>query len=1176
MSLEKLIDTISSTDKTEDILTRISQEKRETVGLEGVAPSAKSLFIASVFKQTGRSMLFLTYSLEEAERIAEHLPHYGVAKHQALFYPASDVFIYEDGRPDSSVVGERLNALRMLASGTPVIVIAPVEAALRRTMSCEELSDMGTRLSVGEDLDTDDFLAKLVAMGYESTDVVDRHGEFSRRGGIIDIYSANEDDPVRIELFGDEIESIRHFDSRTQRSIDKIKEALILPTREILLTPKTAEKAAKKMRKDLEEQAKSIAQAENDEAAARLRERVEDHITRLENCSYFDDMEYYLPYLHNNESSIFDFLPQDSLLIVDEPGQIKSHWEHHESKVVETLINRASKGLVLASSDRQHVLLENTVKSALAEHGGLVFTLLPRPFKWAPVDYSVEIDSAAMDSFGGRVEAAMDQVRTWKNNGLSVVIASSQDQRMGEILSEHGIDSTRLDEVVNLTDGVFVAHSPLRAGYKLGEAGLMVVSDSEIFGSQQLTRPRKPTHEGVPVHSILDLAEGDYVVHINHGIAHYRGIQTLKAQGVEREFLLLEYAGKDKLYVPTDQIERVQKYIGGEGNAPAVHKLGGAEWSRTTRKVKKAVEEIAKELVELYAWRQALEGHAFGPDTPWQQEMESAFPYVETPDQMSAITEVKSDLAKPKAMDRLVCGDVGYGKTEVALRAAFKVISEGKQVAVLCPTTVLAQQHFTTFTQRLAAFPIKIEMLSRFRTSRQMRETAEGLKYGTVDIVIGTHRVLSKDVEFSDLGLLIVDEEQRFGVRHKEKLKQLRKTVDVLTLTATPIPRTLHMSLAGIRDMSVINDPPEGRMPIKTQVIEANSHAVRNALVRELDRGGQVFFVHNRVENITFAAEEVRKLVPYARIGIAHGQMTESELERVMMDFYEHKYDILVCTTIIESGLDVQNANTIVINEADKLGLAQLYQLRGRVGRSDRQAYAYMLFKPEKQLSEVAEKRLAAIREFTDLGSGFRIAMRDLEIRGAGNLLGDAQSGNIAAIGFDLYSQLLAKSVSEMKGEEPPEVELPPVDLPVDAYIPKNYMPTEAHRILFYKKMSTVKHAEDVQAVQDEIEDRYGDPPRPVWHMLAVLRMRVRCRELGIAQVWHGHGQVHLDFDEDVRLTAEARSQLARAHKKHYWQLDKVILNPALNRIISETEDIIEELAPVLTNIRIKLSKSRS
>lgn len=1169
MSLEKLLKLNIDYPKSREVIDAIS-DGAHVVQVEGLAVAAKAWFLAGAYSALRRTMLFLTYTQEQAERIAEDLPHYGISKDQVLFLPPSDALIYEEGPPDFGVIGERLASLHALVSGKRGIVVAPVNAALRRTMPPNILLRAYASVKVGDEIDLDKFVELLVSMGYERADIVERHGEFSRRGGLIDVYASNEDDPIRIELFGDQVESIRHFDTASQRSIDKIPSALILPVREVLLEHDNAKKAAAGIRKELDAQAKSLRDAGDPDSARRLVDKIEDDILRIENLAYFDEIEYYLPYLHPEETSVFDYLPSDAVIVLDEPMQIKSHWEHLEEQMVETLINRAGRGMLLATQQKQHVRLESTVKSALSTRQGIIFTLLPRPVAWAKSEISVSVASSPMDSFGGRVEAVIDQVNTWVGNGLRVVIATAQDARMLEILSEYGIYGSRLEETDCFDPGVYIARSPLRTGFKLQDIGVVVLTDSEIFGAQRMHRARKVSHEGIPISSILDIKEGDYVVHVNHGIGYYRGIHKLTTNGVEREYLLLEYAAGDKLYVPTDQIDRVQKYIGGEGDPPTVHRLGGSEWARTTKRVSKAVQELAKELVELYAWRQALEGHAYSPDTPWQAEMENAFPYDETPDQLQAIYDVKRDLEKPKAMDRLICGDVGYGKTEVAVRAAFKVVSDGKQVAVLCPTTVLAQQHYNTFTERLAAFPIKVEVLSRFRSRKEQQEVIEGLKYGTVDIVIGTHRLLSKDVSFHDLGLLVIDEEQRFGVRHKEKIKQLRKTVDVLTMTATPIPRTLHMSLSGIRDMSIINDPPEGRMPIKTFVREAEADVVRQAILREIDRGGQVFFVHNRVENIGHVANEVQKLVPFARVDVAHGQMPEAELERVMMDFYEHKFDVLVCTTIIESGLDIPNANTIIINEADKLGLAQLYQLRGRVGRSDRQAYAYLIYKPDKTLTELAEKRLDAIREFSELGSGFRIAMRDLEIRGAGNLLGPEQSGQMAAVGFDLYCQLLAKAVSELKGEEVEEFELPTVDLPVDAYIPQDYMPTEAHRILFYKKMAAVKSKEDVQAVQDELEDRFGDPPRPVWNMLAIIRLRLRCRELGISSIQTLRNQIRVNFNPDVRIDQEILRDLARLHRRHHWEPHQLTINPSGTRIISEVEDLVEVLAGAFKRMRTK------
>lgn len=1159
MSLEYLLPLALESDKFNKIIEAVSSDV-ESVQVDGLSSSAKALFIASLYKQNSRPLVFLTYSAEQSERLAEDLPHYGIPKDQILYYPPSDAFIYEETAPDFRVVGERLQTLLSLTKNKRGIVISPINAALRRTMTAETLSSSLVAVKVGDEIDIDELVKKLVMLGYDSTDVVDSHGEYARRGGLIDIFPSNEDDPIRIEFFGDEIESIRHFQTATQRSIDKIPELTILPSREVVLTTESARKAADKIRKEVKAQLDKFAKNGDGSSAERVREKLEDALQSLDNASYFDDIEFYLPYFHPEPTSLFDYLLPGSLILLDEPTQLKAHWEQLEAQMVERLINRAGRGLVLASQQHQHVPFDSTLKRAVSKHQSIAFTLLPKPVKWLNVELEVEISSSPMDSFGSRIEAVMDQVKTWLGNGLKVVFASAQERRMLEILHEYDIPASRLEETPTVVNGVYCAHASLRDGYKLNDLGLMVLADSDVFGAQRLRRARKTSHEGVPISSVLDLKEGDYVVHINHGIGFYRGIKTMKNLGVEKEYLVLEYTGNDTLYVPTDQIDRVQKYIGGEGNAPTVHRLGGGEWHKATNKVKKAVEQMAKELVELYAWREAVPGYAYSQDSTWQQEMESAFPYEETPDQLAAIEDVKRDLENTKSMDRLICGDVGYGKTEVAIRAAFKVTGDGRQAAILAPTTVLAQQHFNTFTERLAAFPVKIGLLSRFRSKKEQQQVVEAARIGDVDIVIGTHRMLSKDVVFKDLGLIIIDEEQRFGVKHKEKLKQLKRNVDVLTLTATPIPRTLHMSLAGLRSMSIINDPPEGRVPIKTFVREAHSETVQSAIVRELDRGGQLFFVHNRVENIGQVANKIQNLVPYARVDIAHGQMPESQLEQVMMDFYEHKFDILVCTTIIESGLDIPNANTIIINESDKMGLSQLYQLRGRVGRSDKQAYAYLLYKPDKMLSEIAEKRLSAIHEFSGLGSGFRIAMRDLEIRGAGNLLGQEQSGNMAAVGFDLYCQLLQKAISEMKGEDITEIVLPVVDLPIDAFIPQYYMPNEAHRILFYKKLAAVNNLTELQSVQDEIEDRFGDPPRSVWNMLAVLRLRLRSLEIGISSINHSRGQIIINFKSDVKLPQHIIRDLNRQYPRQAFASDKLIITPHAGHVISEVEDMVDIL----------------
>ncbi len=1164
VSLGKLLEIRNLNERLEHVFAPLS-EGVDWVQVEGLASSAKGLVISHLFHSARRPMLVLTYSQDQAEQIADDVAHFGVSKESICFYPASESLIYGDTQADYHIAGERLAALHALAAGSHVVVVASIEAVLRRTLSRDTLLQNVLNLSVGESHDIDSIAAQLVRMGYEPTELVERHGEFCRRGGLVDVYASNEDNPLRIEFFGDEIESIRHFDTQNQRSFDKLSKTTVLPAREVVLTPENAARASKAIKHELDRQIKSLIESGDGESAQRIRDKVEDDLTCLQNMSYFDDLEVYLPFFYSEESSILDFLPAGALMVVDEPGQVVAHWERHEEQLIERLINRAGRGMMLGSQQKQYVSIDSAMKHACTAHQVVSFTLMPRHVRWASPNVSFELRSVLVDSFNGSIPLAMDQIKTWHANGVMVVVATPQEKRMKEILGEYEIPCALLDDAEPDRQGVFVTHASLRRGFSMPEIRLVLLTDSEVFGARRLHKPRRPTHEGVLISSVLDLKEGDYVVHVNHGIARYKGIERKQAMGSEREYLALEYAHGDMLYVPTEQIDRVQKYMGGEENAPAIHRLGGSDWSRVTSKVRKAVEQVARELVELYAWREAVPGTSFGSDTEWQREMESAFPYEETPDQLDAIKDVKKDLEKPRAMDRLICGDVGYGKTEVAIRAAFKVAADGKQVAVLAPTTVLAQQHFNTFTERLAAFPIRVALLSRFKSRKEQLEAINGLKVGYYTIVIGTHRLLSKDVQFKDLGLLILDEEHRFGVRHKERLKQLRKSVDVLTMTATPIPRTLNMSLAGIRDMSVINDPPEGRMPISTYLKPAEPDIVRNAIVRELDRGGQVFFVHNRVDNIYHMADQLAKLVPYARIEVGHGQMSEGELERVMMDFYDGKFDVLVCTTIIESGLDIPNANTIVINDSDKLGLAQLYQLRGRVGRSDRQAFAYLLHRPNKQLTDIAEKRLAAIREFTDLGSGFRVAMRDLEIRGAGNLLGTQQSGNMAAVGFDLYCQLLSRAVKELKGEDvEEEADLPIVDLPVDAFIPVDYVSNEGHRILFYKQLAAVRSISELEAIQAELEDRFGDPPRPVWNTLAVLRLRLRCRELGVSGIGTMRNEVHIHLAEKSRLTPIVCRELIRAYKRTSFQPDRAAFMFVPGHILSETEDMVEILAPAI------------
>ncbi|MDI6828050.1 MAG: transcription-repair coupling factor, partial [Armatimonadota bacterium] len=985
---------------------------------------------------------------------------------------------------------------------------------------------------------------------------------FSQRGGILDIFPSTESMPYRIELFGDEVESIRSFDVESQRSSAETAYIDIAPAREILLDHEVADTAASNLRELLRSSLPHLEQ----EAQAKLEDHVEDDIVRIGNRACFDGIEYYLPIIYEKASCMLDYLPQDGLAIIDEPHQMRLHWEQLYAELNETREAHVRRGDILPLPVEHFIPFDEALSWAAKRGRNLIFSLLSRTVPWLNPDSRFMLSSAPMDTFGAQVDVLIEQLRTWISNGCLVILVSSQSQRVVELLTEHGLSVVGLEELSRAGSGICVLNGTLRSGFKIVDAKLMVATDAEMFGLSRLRRPKKALKRGLPISSLLELNEGDYVVHINHGIGRYRGLTKLSGACGDRDYILVEYAGTDKLYVPVDQIDRIQKYIGVEGQTPTLNRLGGTEWARTTKRVKQAVKEMAKELLALYAARQTIEGHSFSPDTPWQQELESAFEYQETPDQMEAIQHVKQDLESPKPMDRLICGDVGYGKTEVAIRAVFKVVNDGKQAAVLTPTTVLAQQHFNTFRERFAAYPVNIEMLSRFRSRAEQKKVIEGLRTGTIDVVIGTHRLLSKDIEFRDLGLLVVDEEQRFGVAQKERLKQLRKTVDVLTLTATPIPRTLQMSLSGIRDMSLMDDPPEGRMPIKTYCREYDDEVVRDAILRELDRGGQVYFVHNRIEKIEHIAEHVRRLVPHARVEVAHGQMPEDQLEKVMLDFYEHKFDVLVCTTIIESGLDIPNVNTIIINDSDKMGLAQLYQLRGRVGRSNRQAYAYLLYEPHRIMSEAAEKRLQAIKEFSELGSGFRIALRDLEIRGAGNLLGPEQHGQMAAVGFDMYCRLLAEAVQEIKGEEPEKFDFPPADLPMDAYIPKDYISSEGLRLEFYKRMTAVRSLEDVDEIAEEMKDRFGELPTPVKNSLDILKLRLKASGIGIESISSDKRQVTIKFAHGIRLAPDVGFFLKKEFPGVVFAVDRIIISaktpellPLLNKILAALPEALEE-----------------
>jgi transcription-repair coupling factor (superfamily II helicase) len=1077
---------------------------------------AKSFLAAALAVATGERLVWIARDSEIADRVAEELTAWMGDAAAVVTLEARTALAYERSELVRDETAARVAALAAWRSGTPRVLVAGVQALLQRTVAPEALPDAPLVLRVGERASQERLTRQLVDLGYERVAEVAGRGEFARRGGIVDVFPPGRPLPVRAEWFGDMVESLRAFDPTDQRGVGPVEEVLLPPAGEFILPP-----GAEARRALVGERLGRI--------VSRLPERLATDLERIAETGQLGDAaEVWSGVLA--PASALDHLG-DAILIIDEPGDVAGVFETLRAQADERAGDLEAAG-ELAHGWPDVYVPPKAWKAALAAARTLSLsweTDLPdappgdNPFGW----HEPVLPSLA-------VAAIATTVVRWQREGSRVVLTSDQSARLEELLGESGLYASVTNAPPAPTaGGLALVGRSLNGGFAGGPEGLVVVTDRELFGTVRVRRPRA-LRRVVPRDLLERLQPGDAVVHIDHGVARYGGLERRSGGDgeEERDFLLLRFAGTDRIWVPVEQIDRVSRYSGSED--PPISHLGGGEWARTKSRVRRAVTDLARELMALYAARAAVRGRAFSPDTPWQGELEAAFPYEETPDQLRSVAEAKADMERDRPMDRLVVGDVGYGKTEVALRAAFKAIQDGVQVAVLVPTTVLAVQHLETFRGRFAAYPVTVRMLSRFVPPADQARTLAGLEDGSVDLVVGTHRLLSKDVRFRDLGLVVVDEEQRFGVAHKERLKQLRTEVDVLTLSATPIPRTLNMALVGVRDMSVIETPPEDRLPIQTRVAEASAGLVRDAVLRELDRGGQVFYVHNRVETIEAQADQLRRLLPDARIVVGHGQMAEGALERVMLAFAGGEHDVLVCTTIIESGLDIPNCNTIVIDRADTLGLAQLYQLRGRVGRSARRAYAYLLYRRRGQLSEVARKRLQAIFNASELGAGFQIALSDLEIRGAGNLLGAEQHGNIAAVGFELFTRLLADAVEEQKAvlEERPAVSAHTaavIDLPVDAYLPDDYVAEEPQKLEFYRRLARATTEPTVAAVAADLADRYGPLPPPVERLLEVARLRLAAERAGLASVAREAGQLVLRFAGDWSRVATVHALAPRA-----------------------------------------------
>ncbi|MFR5171911.1 MAG: transcription-repair coupling factor, partial [Clostridium paraputrificum] len=916
-----------------------------------------------------------------------------------------------------------------------------------------------------------------------------------------------------IELFGDEIDSIRTFNTESQRSIEKVNSIEVFPAKEIIIDDEIIDYALNNIKEELD---LTLKNNKDKERGIKLNTVISKNLEELREIHDFETIDSYLPLFYKKSESLFDYL-EDYIFVLDDKVRSLGKLDSTYLEFNENYSIFLQRGDILPSQGKLLLEKEELIE-LLEEKINITMDAINKGGEFLSPIRKIEINSAILHHYQGQLDLLIEDILKKKKDGYRTVILSGtrvRGERLVSTLRERGIESSYRDNIESIALGeVVITFGNLLKGFECPKYRTCVISDKEVFGEakRKLSKTKSKSKGVSKIKSFAELKPGDYVVHVNHGIGVYKGIKQIEVSGHKRDYLDIVYDKGDKLYVPVDQLDLVQKYIGSEGKSPKVNKLGGAEWQKAKSKVKKSINEIAEDLVKLYAARASVKGYKYSKDTEWQMQFEDEFPFQETPDQLSSIEEIKKDMESDKPMDRLLCGDVGYGKTEVALRAAFKAVMEGKQVAFLVPTTILAEQHYKNMIKRFSDFPIKIDMISRFRTAKEQKSTLQSVKEGNVDILVGTHRLVSKDIVFKDLGLLIVDEEQRFGVAQKEKIKNLKKNVDVLTLSATPIPRTLHMSLTGVRDISVIETPPEERYPIQTYVVEQNDQLIRDAIMREIGRGGQVYFVYNRVEDIEKIANYIKNLVPESRVGIAHGQMTERQLEKEMLDFMANEYNVLVCTTIIETGIDIQNVNTIIIYDADKMGLSQLYQLRGRVGRSNRIAYAYLLYTKDKVLTEVAEKRLKALKDFTELGSGFKIAMRDLEIRGAGNMMGSAQHGHMAAIGYDLYCRMLEDTVKLIKGDIDKEPIETTVDLKVDAYIPSSYIEDEMQKIEVYKKIAAIESIDEYMDIKEELEDRYSDIPDPVYNLMDIAYIKSRAKLLSIEEIKESGNDVIFRF----------------------------------------------------------------
>lgn len=1170
MQIEELV---AKTPQFQKIQQGLTAGHRQLV--TGVSGSAKTTLLATLQKNLAAPQIVVTDSLFHMQDLADDLEN--LLPETAVYqFPVEESLAMEIATSSPNYRLQRVQALHALLEGQSAIIVTAAGGLRRPLVTPTIFQNAQLRVKVGGELNLEKTISKLAAMGYQRQKMVMAPGDFAVRGSIIDIYALNTDNPVRIDLFDTEVDSLRYFEANSQRSIENLQTVQILPATDLIVDSKRLPQLQKKMATEFE-QLKKLAKDDED------RRQIENHFRPLLDALNAGHLTNgfltYADLVYPEPANLLDYLPDDGTVIVDDFSRIKEANKNLQADEEQWLQERISY------HQRQQVAsLGNDAEKRLTkdQHAQLFLALFKKGMGQLRFKQIVELTTRSMQQFFGQMELLKNELQRFRDQGETVVIMTKSDERRASVaktLDEFGVEAveTGFDDL-QIHQLQLVAAN-LNNGFEMPAANLVVITEAEMFKQVKKRRPRaQKLANAERIKNYTDLKPGDYVVHVNHGIGVFAGIKTMTVDGVHQDYIVINYRDHAQIFVPVTQLNLVQKYVSSESTKPHINKLGGNEWAKTKRRVAQKVEDIAGDLVDLYAQRKTAKGFAYPKDDYLQEKFDNEFPYSETKDQLRSIQEVKEDMEQPKPMDRLLVGDVGYGKTEVALRAIFKAVTGGKQVAFLVPTTILAQQHYDTMRERFEGFPVKIEMMSRFRTPKQMKAIEQGLADGSIDVVVGTHRLLSKDVHFKDLGLLIVDEEQRFGVKHKEKLKQMKANVDVLTLTATPIPRTLHMSMLGVRDLSVLETPPVGRFPIQTYVLEQNWSAIRDGILREMKRGGQVYYLHNRVNDIERVVNEIETLVPEARVGYIHGQMTEAQLEGVLYDFIRGEYDVLVTTSIIETGVDIPNVNTLFVENADRMGLAQLYQIRGRIGRSNRVAYAYFMYQPNKVLTEPGEKRLAAIRDFTELGSGFKIAMRDLAIRGAGNLLGKQQHGFIDSVGYDLYSDMLADAVAKKQGKKRATTTNAEIDVAVEAYLPSDYVADQRQKIELYKDIRKAQSQEELLDIQGDLIDRFGDYGQPVANLLLIGELKMDADQAMLTTIKQKQDDINLTFDKDasqfltapqiIQAVAQTRFKATLGETENGQMTVRLIIQPKMTqqdwlhqllKLVKQLADLVQD-----------------